>query len=313
MPVITIQVYRTTVVNGVVTASEPFTLTINDANGGNSAEGMPVLWDGTTGIPGNGHFYTANPIPANPIPATPAATAPVPAAPVPAAAPRNSTPKTSAAVLNMLNDIVHAPGYDIAVNDLGLCFLAGTMIATPKGDVPVETLHEGDLVLTRDHGPQPLVWTSFSHVSTEELDRAPNKRPIRIEAGAMGDGLPRRMVEVSPQHRVLLSHAGQEYLISARHLMMAGVPGVTVRREDTNFTLIHIAFDDHQIVQAEGAAMESFFASPVAMSALDLPQRLSLILAFPEIAEGGNPMTPARPLIMHQDYARMRAAARLAG
>ncbi|HHI69502.1 MAG TPA: type I secretion protein, partial [Rhodobacteraceae bacterium] len=32
------------------------------------------------------------------------------------------------------------------------CFTAGTMIATPDGDVPVEDLQPGDLVLTQDHG-----------------------------------------------------------------------------------------------------------------------------------------------------------------
>ncbi|MGB4828605.1 MAG: choice-of-anchor L domain-containing protein, partial [Paracoccaceae bacterium] len=39
------------------------------------------------------------------------------------------------------------------------CFVAGTLIRTPDGDVPVETLHPGDLVLTMDDGPQPLRWT----------------------------------------------------------------------------------------------------------------------------------------------------------
>ncbi len=38
------------------------------------------------------------------------------------------------------------------------CFVAGTLIRTPDGDVPIESLRPGDLVLTLDDGPQPLRW-----------------------------------------------------------------------------------------------------------------------------------------------------------
>ena len=303
VPIVTIEVYRTTVVNGVATASEPFTLEINDADGsgsitrdewvaytndsaghiGGSVGGVPALWDGTNGTlntRSNGYLYTAEPIP-------------------------TTSPENETAVQDILNDIVHAPKYDVLLADLEICFLSGTMIETPTGPRAVETLRSGDLVMTRDHGAQPLVWSSSSHVSREDLDRSPNKRPIQIAAGALGDGLPHRMVEVSPQHRVLVRHEGGEYLISARHLLKAGVPGVSARRDDSEFTLIHIACADHQIVLAEGAAMETFFTGPMAVRALGLPQKLSLMIAFPELAMGHNPMTPARPFIKHQDYVRM--------
>ncbi|MCU0816565.1 MAG: Hint domain-containing protein, partial [Cypionkella sp.] len=36
------------------------------------------------------------------------------------------------------------------------CFTLGTRIDTVDGPRPVEALVPGDLVLTRDHGPQPL-------------------------------------------------------------------------------------------------------------------------------------------------------------
>ena len=41
------------------------------------------------------------------------------------------------------------------------CFVAGTMIRTPRGEVPIETLQPGDLVITRDDGAQPLRWISL--------------------------------------------------------------------------------------------------------------------------------------------------------
>ena len=40
-----------------------------------------------------------------------------------------------------------------------ICFTPGTLIATPKGEVPVEDLREGDKVITRDNGIQEIRWT----------------------------------------------------------------------------------------------------------------------------------------------------------
>lgn len=200
-------------------------------------------------------------------------------------------------------------GYAPSISSLNICYLAGTMIATPTGEVAVETLRAGDLVLTRDGEAHRLVWASTSHITEADLDLAPNKRPFRIAAGALGDGLPRRDVDVSPQHRVLVTDDdGAEYLISARHLMMAGAEGVSLRPLDGAFDLVHIAFADHQIVLAEGAPMESFFTGAMAVRALSIPQRIGLIAAFPDLDRGVNPMLPARPIIKHRDYARIVSA-----
>ena len=45
-----------------------------------------------------------------------------------------------------------------------ICFTAGTRILTPHGPRPVEDLRPGDLVITRDNGPQPLRWTGRREV-----------------------------------------------------------------------------------------------------------------------------------------------------
>lgn len=186
MGIISIDVYRTTVMNGVATVSEPFTIIIDDQNddgkingsewtnytgdiypniGGNTS-GSAALWDGSTSVLGSnssGYLYTSQPIP-------------------------TSGAAAYTEVQDILSTITHVPdNYIVSADELRFCFLSGTLIATPDGEVPVETLRAGDLVLTRDHGAQPLVWTSHSAVSREVLDRAPNLRAIRIEAGALGD------------------------------------------------------------------------------------------------------------------------------
>lgn len=301
MPAVSITLFQTPVSEGVASAdSTRIALTFNDLNHDdiiNSTEwqsqtgnlsgqipgdtGPVSLWDGDTESRDSsrtGTLYT-------------------------------STPLHGGDSVSALIDNTRMSNVRPTVAALNVCFLAGTMIETPSGEVPVETLRPGDMVLTRDHGAQPLIWTHATRVTPAHLDLAPNKRPVRIEAGALGDGLPRRDVDVSPQHRVLVTDAeGTEYLISARHLMMAGTPGVALRPSEGDFQLVHIAFGDHEVVVAEGSPMESFYTGKMAVRALSVPQRLSLIACFPCIAEGGNPMSPARPFIKHRDYARIRAA-----
>lgn len=213
--------------------------------------------------------------------------------------------------------ITSPPGAD-EVSPLALCFLAGTRIATPEGERAVEDLRPGDRVCTLRGDTAPLVWTSISDVSPEDLDRAPNRRPIVIRANALSPGLPRRDVQVSAQHRVVVTDPdGFEFLASARHLMMAGMPGVEAWRDQSGFQLVHVACARHRILLAEGAPMESFFPGPEAIRALPMAKRLSLFSCFPSLLRGINPMEPARPFIRHRDVAailrRRTLLARAAG
>lgn len=304
MPVVTFQVYRTTVVSGTATVSELVTISVNDADNsgsitrdewiaftgdsaghiGGSVGGVPALWDGTTGVLGpgsSGFLYTATPIPTT--------------------APENRT-----LVQSILDDIVHAPKYDIDIDELSICFIAGSLIATPDGDRLVESLRPGDLVLTRDHGPQPLVWTGRTAINADRLDSNPNLRPIRIAAGALGDGLPRRELCVSAQHRILIrDENGTEYLAAAVHLLRSGLPGFTLQTDGQPFDLVHIACARHEVVLAEGAATESFFTGPMAIRALSAGDRSDLIEIFPTLARGENPMSPARPFLKRKDVAAL--------
>src|SRR5689334_3797963 len=50
------------------------------------------------------------------------------------------------------------------------CLVAGTLIRTPDGDVPVESLKIGDLVLTADRGAMPVKW-----VGRQSFRRSPGR------------------------------------------------------------------------------------------------------------------------------------------
>lgn len=193
---------------------------------------------------------------------------------------------------------------------MAICFAAGTLIATPDGPRAVETIRAGDLVLTLDAGAQPVVWAGSRHLDAEALDRAPNLRPIRIAAGALGDGLPLRDLTVSPQHRILMRHiegdAGQGVLVAARHLAECARPGADVLTDVRGVTYCHLALAGHAVLLAEGAPAESLYTGPQALRALSRAQRQDLAAVFPALARGENPMTPARPFARRKDVLRAR-------
>jgi hypothetical protein len=134
--------------------------------------------------------------------------------------------------------------------DIIPCFLAGTHIATPQGETPVESLAVGDMVLTADGRCAPVRWIGRRNVATRFARHA---LPIRIQAGALGEGLPRRDLLVSPDHAMYF----------AGILVQAGalVNGATIIRETNmpeHFTYYHVEVAAHELILAEGAATETF-------------------------------------------------------
>ena len=178
-----------------------------------------------------------------------------------------------------------------------VCFAADTRIATPIGERPVQSLRVGDLVLTRDHGAQPVRWTAGRHVGSGMLSAFPKLRPIRIAAGALGAGLPRRDLLLSPQHRVLVRSAVarrmfdvDEVLIAAHHLV--GLPGIARQDDLQDLDYWHFACDRHEIVLADGAPAETLFPGPQALRALHPAARTELLTLFPDLTVL---LEPARP------------------
>ncbi len=159
------------------------------------------------------------------------------------------------------------------------CFARGTMIRTPDGERPVEALTTGDLIETRDHGPQPLRWLGSRTVSATG-----RFAPVVIEAGTFG--FHRRLV-VSPQHRILLTHWMAELMFGEDEVLVAAkdlVNDCSVRiQEGGTVEYFHLLFDRHQIVWSDGLETESFLPGPSVMSDFDDRVRDEVLSLFPEI------------------------------
>ena len=138
-----------------------------------------------------------------------------------------------------------------------VCFTSGTRILTPQGPVPIEFLRPGDLVVTRDNGPQPLLWKGARHLDPATLDTAPHLRPILIAPQLVGA---EAHLIVSPQHGMLLRDAGgDESLFRAKHLAQMKGAQAQVLNACRAVTYIHLMFEAHQIVIDYGDPTESFY------------------------------------------------------
>ena len=186
-------------------------------------------------------------------------------------------------------------------NPMPICLAAGTLVETPGGAVPVEWLRPGDQVLTRDRGAQTLRWVGRRRIGPEEQLAEPKLRPVTIPAGALGNGLPRRALTVSRQHRMLVQAAGiGEVLVPA--VLLDGRQGIRSGVTRGPLMLHHLLFDRHEIILAEGAATESLRLGAEALKALDPA-------AVAGIAATGLATEPARPVLRRADLRRLDHAA----
>jgi hypothetical protein len=145
------------------------------------------------------------------------------------------------------NGTLSVTGYETTI-----CFTAGTQIRTPNGEVAVEQLKRGDLVLTQDGRSVPVDWMGVQTISLRFADKL-RVLPIRIRAGALAENVPSRDLLVSPDHAILVEGA----LIHAGAL----VNGTSIVRETnvpTTFTYYHVEVEDHSLILAENTPAETF-------------------------------------------------------
>ena len=136
----------------------------------------------------------------------------------------------------------------IAVDPPPICFVSGTQIVTSRGRINIENLRVGDLVLTMDSGFQPIRWMGSRKLDAIDLRVHAKFRPIRIRAGALGDGLPDQDLLVSPQHRILVRSkialnmfGREEVLAAAKQLLL--IEGIEVAEDVSDVEYWHILFE----------------------------------------------------------------------
>jgi hypothetical protein len=167
----------------------------------------------------------------------------------------------------------------VPYDDLVPCFTAGTLITTNKGEMLIDDLREGDMILTRDNGFQPLRWIGSCKVLAKG-----KSAPVHIAKGVLNNTAD---LLVSPNHRMLIDapvadlyFGERELFVAAKHLLAND--GITTKFGGF-VTYIHILFDEHEVVVANGAPSESFFPGPTVLDALAMETRDEVLDLFPEL------------------------------
>ncbi|MEO9575792.1 MAG: Hint domain-containing protein [Tateyamaria sp.] len=168
-----------------------------------------------------------------------------------------------------------------------ICFTPGARMATQKGEVLVEHLRAGDRVITRDNGLQSLRWVGRRDLGPRDLLTNALFQPVLVRKGALGNGSPERDMLVSPQHRMLINSevaavmfAEREVLVAAKHL--TGLDGVD-QVQTGAVSYMHLMFDQHEVVLADGAWSESFQPGDHSLRGIGSDQRDEVVALFPEL------------------------------
>ena len=184
------------------------------------------------------------------------------------------------------------------------CFTAGTLIDTPDGPRPIETLKAGDLVCTHDGPAKPLRWIGTTRVAAEG-----RLAPIVFAPGSIGNT---RVLRVSPEHRMLIRGWQAQLLFGQDEVLMAAkhfVNGDTIRAcPGGTVTYLHMLFDEHELVMSEGAISESLL--PVAQATVGFHDAAQAELRhlFPDLFDGSRNARTRRACVTGRESGALHPA-----
>ena len=155
-------------------------------------------------------------------------------------------------------------------------------------------------------------WVGRRDLSAAELEAQPKLNPILITAGSLGLNLPDRDMMVSPQHRMLFTGARAEVIFGENEVLVAasyldGQKGIH-RIHPVDVSYIHVMFDQHEIIRANGCWTESYQPGALSLGSMHHDQREELLSLFPALVNGTQ-QYPAARLSLKAHEARVLLAA----
>ena len=146
------------------------------------------------------------------------------------------------------------------------CFATGTTILTPDGERAIETLQPGDRVVTHDGRSTPVIWVARQTVANPRFVEL-GRKPVRIDAGALGPNLPNRPLTVTADHALLFG----DMLVNAGTLAEDGTPirFLPLSEMPTKFVWWHVELENHEVVLANGGVPAESFIDYVGRSGFD--------------------------------------------
>ncbi|GBR56763.1 hypothetical protein AA18889_0803 [Acetobacter senegalensis DSM 18889] len=158
-------------------------------------------------------------------------------------------------------DDVSKYGYELSSDADGnavyeVCFLAGSMIRTPSGDVAVETLQLGNEVLTFADGQntvRKVTWAGKAHANVRAgLPDDEAGYPVRILKDAIADGVPYKDMLITSEHCLFC----EGKFVPVR--MLVNRSSIFYDKSITSYDYYHVETEEHSVITADGMLTESY-------------------------------------------------------
>ncbi|GCD52524.1 Hint domain-containing protein [Acetobacter pasteurianus] len=139
-----------------------------------------------------------------------------------------------------------------------VCFLSGSMIRTPDGDVAVEDIQIGDQVVTFDWKSnktvcRPVIWVGKTHATVRpDLPHDEAGYPVRVRKDAIANGVPYKDMLITAEHCLFF----EGKFVPVRML----VNGVSIFYDTsiTSYDYYHVETEQHSVITADGMLTESY-------------------------------------------------------
>lgn len=147
------------------------------------------------------------------------------------------------------NVVTVADGTDISLRTH--CFCTGTRILTDRGEVPIELLEIGDLVMTASGMRRPITW-----IGTGCMRATPGQRdaatPVVVRKGAVDENVPNCDLRLTKGHSLFIDHVliPVEFLVNHRSIVWDD--------HARKVEIYHIELGTHDVLLANGTPAESY-------------------------------------------------------
>jgi uncharacterized repeat protein (TIGR03803 family) len=141
--------------------------------------------------------------------------------------------------------------FEITDSGFVICFLPGTQITTPSGEVAIERLKVGDAVSTVRGDSRRIVWIGHGRVLATR-GRRNAATPVIVRESALADNVPNRDLHITKAHSLYVDGVliPAEYLINHRSIIWDD--------HAQEIPLYHIELETHDVLLANGAPAESY-------------------------------------------------------
>ncbi|MBO1360469.1 Hint domain-containing protein [Acetobacter sacchari] len=143
-----------------------------------------------------------------------------------------------------------------ANGDWTVCFLAGTLIRTANGDLPVEQISVGDEVFAYEAGDavkRKVVWVGRAETNVKPwLPDDMAGYPIRVLRDALAEGVPYKDMLITPEHSLFFG----DFFIPVR--MLVNGRSIIYDKTITSYDYYHVETELHSVIMADGILTESY-------------------------------------------------------